>query len=511
MTRSPAPQPDAYARVLHRFGLAGRLGAAEAALSWDAQTNMPKGGAWARGEEMAALTEVQADLTGSAAAADELAEAEEMAGALEPVERTNLAEMRRHHIHAAAAPKDLQAEQSRLSQTLQAIWPQARAENDFAAFAGPFEELLGVIRQIGQAKGEALGVSPYSAMIDANDPGVSEATIDPIFAELAATLPGLIGEVRERQARWPDPIPFPAVPADRQEALSYRLAEVVGHRRDHFRIDQAPHPFSVPHAPGDVRFTTRYDEDNPRMSIWATLHEAGHSMYEFNLPRSLAFQPAGLARGASVHESQSLSLERLAGRGLEFLHFLAPLMAEAFGGDPAPWSAANVLNVIRRMDDGFIRVEADEVSYPLHVILRYRLEQALMKGDLKVAEIPDAWNEMFHKLLGRTPPNHGLGCLQDIHWAAGYFGYFPNYAMGSVLAAQLFERARADDPEMVPALGRGDFGPYFAWARAKVHERASLVDFNTLVVEATGKPLAPDALLRHLRARYLEEPAPGEG
>jgi carboxypeptidase Taq len=509
MNRAPAPQPDAYARVLHRFGLAGRLDAAEAALSWDAQTHMPGGGAWARGEEMAALTEVRADLTGSDAAAEELAQAQEMASALEPMERANLAEMRRLHIHAAAAPKDLQATQARLSQTLSAIWPRARAESDFAAFAGPFAELLGVVREIAAAKAEALGLGPYSALIDAYDPGVSEATIDPIFAELAAALPPLIAEVRERQARWPAPIPFPAVPADRQEALSYELAAAVGHDRNHFRIDQAPHPFSVPHAPGDVRFTTRYDVENPRMSIWATLHEAGHSMYEFNLPRDLAFQPAGLARGASVHESQSLCLERQAGRGREFLEYLAPVMARTFGGDPAPWSAANVLNVIRRMDDGFIRVEADEVSYPLHVILRYRLEQALLKGDLAVADIPGAWNEMFQKMLGRIPPNHGLGCLQDIHWSMGLFGYFPNYAMGSVLASQLFETALADDPELLPALGRGDFKPYFAWIKPKVHARASLVDFDTLVREATGRPLAVDALLRHLRRRYLEEPAPG--
>jgi carboxypeptidase Taq len=509
---SPAPQPDAYARAAHRFTLAGKLSAAGMMLNWDAQTHMPRGGAWARGEEMAALSEVSTDLIGSRAAADELEEAEAMAGALEASERADLREMRRLWAHAAAAPKDLVAAKARMSQNLQALWVEARANSDFASFAGPFAELFGVIREIAAAKAEALGLTPYGAMIDEYDPGVGEAMIDPIFADLARSLPPLIAEVRERQARWPKPIAFGEVTVERQAALSRRLALATGHQGENFRIDAAPHPFSVPHSPGDVRFTTRYDVANPRFSVCATLHEAGHAMYEFNLPRDLAFHPAGLARGASAHESQSLSLEMMAGRSREFLSFLAPLMAETFGGDPATWSAANVLNAWRRLDDGFIRVEADEISYPLHVILRYRLEQSLMSGDLAVGDIPAAWNELFEKLLGRTPPTLGKGCLQDIHWAAGLFGYFPNYAMGAALAAQCFERATGDDPEILPALGRGDFAPYFAWVRPRIHERASLTDFATLVADATGHALAAESFKRHLRRRYLEEPAPdGEG
>ena len=506
---APAPQPDAYQRADHRFALAGKLSAAGAMLGWDAQTQMPRGGAWARAEQMGALTEVTADLIGSHAAGDELAEAEGMAGALTPAERANLKEMRRLQAHAAAAPKELQAAKSRLSQNLQALWVEAKANNDWPSFAAPFAELLTVIREIAAAKAQALGLTPYGAMIDENDPGVGEAMIDPIFADLAASLPPLIAQVRERQARWPAPIPFGDATVERQAALSHRLAAAVGHDPRNFRIDQAPHPFSVPHSPGDVRFTTRYDVGNLHYAVMATLHEAGHAMYEFNLPRDLAFRPAGLARGASMHESQSLSLEMIAGRSREFLAFLSPLMGEAFGGDPARWSLANVQNAWRRLDDGYIRVEADEISYPLHVILRYRLEQALMAGDLQVPDIPGAWNELFEKLIGRTPPSLAEGCLQDIHWAAGLIGYFPNYALGSVLAAQLFERALADDPEILPALGRGDFTPYFAWVRPHVHERASLIDFSTLVSEATGRPLDTGAFKRHLTRRYLEEAAPG--
>ena len=503
-----ASQPDAYARAVHRFATAGKLGSARNMLNWDAQTHMPPGGAWARGEQMAAITEVSADLIGSRAAGDELEEAEAMAASLEPDERADLTEMRRTWIHTAAVPKELLAAKSRASQALQAVWRTAKPNNDWAAFEPGFVELLALTRETAQAKAEVLGTTLYGALLDEFDPGVGEPMIDPIFAELAAFLPGIIAEVGERQAAWPEPIPFGETPVEKQAALSHKLAVAVGHDPDAFRIDAAPHPFSVPHSPGDVRFTTRYDTANPRFAIGATLHEAGHAMYEYNLPRDFAFRPGGKARGMTAHESQSLSLERMAGRSREFLGWLAPLLAAEYGGDPARWSLANVLNTWRRLDDGFIRVEADELTYPLHVILRYRLEQALIVGDLLPADVPGAWDELFTKLFGRTPPDLAHGCLQDIHWSAGLMGYFPNYAMGSMLAAQLFERANADDPDILPALGRGDFKPYFAWVKPRVHERASLSSFADLVQEATGAPLSAEAFKRHVKRRYLEEAAP---
>ncbi|HEV2364357.1 MAG TPA: carboxypeptidase M32 [Caulobacteraceae bacterium] len=499
-------QPNPYQRASERFALASKLQAAGMILNWDAQTMMPRGGAFARGEEMAALSEVGAELIGSDAAADELAEAEAMAPALEAPERADLSEMRRKLAHARAAPKSLFAAKARLSQNLQAAWAQARADDDFATFARGFGQLLPVVRDLAQAKAEALGLTPYGALMDEYDPGVGEVMVEAMFADLAAWLPPLIEDIRERQSRWAATIPLPAVPAGAQRALSFRLAEVVGHQVDHFRIDPAPHPFSVPYGPGDVRFTTRYDP-NPRFAISATLHEAGHAMYEFNLPRELAFRPAGLARGMSVHESQSLSVERLIGRSREFLSFLSHLMAELFGPDPA-WSHANLVKTWRRLDEGFIRVEADEVTYPLHIILRFRLERALLSGDLAVSDIPGAWSDSFQSLLGRVPPDDRAGSLQDIHWAAGLFGYFPNYAVGSVLGAQFFEAARRDDPGIISALAQGDLGPYFAWVRPKVHVRASLVDFATLVQEATGAPLSTAAFKAHLMARYMEEEAP---
>jgi carboxypeptidase Taq len=500
-------QADPYARAAEKFSLACKLASIESLLMWDAQTNMPKGGAWARGEQVGALAEITSDLTGTKEIGELLDEALTYESALDDGARANLAEMRRLWLHRAAVPKDLLVERARVSQALQTTWVDAKANSDFAAFAPGFKKLMAIHKQVAAAKGSALGLAPYDAMMDEQDPGLTTAIIDPIFDDLAAELPPILAAVRERQARWPRVITFTGdFSVERQAALSQHLSRVVGHESDNSRIDVAPHPFSMPHSPGDVRFTTRYDIDKFRFSVTATLHEAGHSMYELNLPRVHAFSPAGFARGASAHESQSLMLEMMAGRSKEFLEFLSPLLQQYFGGDEACWTTSNVLNYFRRVDDDFIRVEADEISYPLHVILRYRLERALLSGDLAVDDIPGAWGDLFKTLFGRVPPNHAKGCLQDIHWAAALFGYFPNYALGEALAAQLFERANVDDESILPALRRGDFKPYFSWVRPRIHEQASLKSFDDIVIGATGEKLSGAALKRHLRARYLDEP-----
>lgn len=507
LSMSAGSQADPYARAAAKFALAQKLASVEELLGWDAQTNMPRGGAWARGEQIAALAEVTADITATAEVGALLDDAQDYADRLEPAERANLTEMRRLYAHIAAVPKDLLIARARVVQALQAVWTDAKPNNDFAAFAAGFKKLLPLHRDIAAAKSTALGLAPYDAMMDERDPGLTSAIVDPIFDDLAGVLPGLLQETRARQSKWPDVVPFPGnLSVERQAALSKRLAGVTGHAPETSRIDVAPHPFAMGHSPGDVRFTTRYDADNFRFGVMATLHEAGHAMYELNLPRAHAFSPAGTARGATAHESQSLMLEMMAGRSKEFLRFLAPVLHEHLGGDAAPWERRNLLNFIRRVDDGFIRVEADEISYPLHIILRYRLERALLSGDLAVDDIPAAWNDTFQKLFGRVPPSHTLGCLQDIHWSAGLFGYFPNYALGEALAAQLFETANREDENILPALGRGDFRPYMAWVKPRIHDHASLKSFDDIVIAATGKKLSGDALKRHLTKRYLEEP-----
>ena len=499
----------AYAILSERFGTAARLGAARNLLFWDAQTYLPSAGAWSRGEQLAALDATCADLIVRPDAVDLFGAADEGREALSPTEQTNLAEMHRHWRHAAAVPKALLIERSRRVSAIQPVWLAARQQNDFASFAAAFAELLPLYREAAEAKGEALGLSPFDALMDEFDPGLSTRIVDPIFAALEQSLPTLLVETTERQRSWPMPIPFSGdFSPDRQRRLADQLVEAVGHDAQHVRIDTAPHPFALTGSPGDNRITTRFDPANVRFAIMATLHEAGHALYEAGLPRDHAFTPVGGARGATAHESQSTMVEMQAGRSREFLSWLAPKCAEIFGGDPACWTVSNVLNAYRRVGSGFIRVEADEISYPLHVILRYRIERELLSGALTVADIPGAWSDLSENLFDRRPPDHAQGCLQDMHWAVGLFGYFPNYALGVSLAAQLFERAVRDDPAVRTNLASGDFAPYRAWIVPRLHARASMVPFADLVREATGEPLSADALLRHLRERYLDEAAP---
>lgn len=495
----------AYARLTGRFGAVGRLNAAKMVLWWDSQTYMPPGAAPTRGEQFAAIDDLTFDLLAAPELRDDLAEAEDGADDLDADPRANLREMRRVLSHTLSVSRELRSAKSRLAAKLQPAWRAAKAEKDFSLFAPGFADMLALHREIAAAKGDALGLAPYDALVDEADPGVTTALIDPIFHELEHALPALLGEARDIQAARPAPVPFTGdFSVERQRALAALLLERVGQGAEHSRVDAAPHPFALPGNPGDSRITTRFEAGDFRFSVLAVMHEAGHAAYEFNLPRRLAFQPAGAARGATAHESQSLMLEMQAGRSAEFLSWLAPILHASFGGDAGSWTPRNVLAAHRRVGEGLIRVEADEISYPLHVILRYRLERALLAGDLDVGDIPAAWNEHSRALFGRAPPDDAQGALQDMHWAAGMFGYFPNYALGAVLAAQLFEAALRCDPSIPEALGRGDFGPYFAWARPAIHERASLIGLEELVRDAAGEALSAEPLKRRLRARYLD-------
>jgi carboxypeptidase Taq len=498
---------SAYGQLAERFATLGHLGAAEHTLFWDGRTKMPAGGAASRGKVMATLASIVAEKMADPAVADLLERAEnEEAPQLGDWEAANLREMRRRWRHETAIPAALSAELAERTALSQQAWERARRDSDFAAFAEPLGALLALQMEVAQIKGDALGMTPYEAMMDAHEPGLTTGFVDALFDDLACFLPDLLGKIMARQASEPAPIPLPGPFSEAaQFALSEKLAAMIGYDFEHGRIDLTAHPFANG-VPGDVRITTRFYADDPVAGVMATMHETGHAMSELGLPGDWAFQPAGSARGMGLHESQSLLVEMQAGRNRAFLPVLARLLREAFGGEGAAWSDDNIRRLYRRVEPSHVRVDADEVTYPLHVILRYRIERALIDGSLEVAGIPGAWNELSRELLGIVPPTDALGCLQDIHWAMGLYGYFPNYTFGAVAAAQLFAAATRQDPEILPALGRGDFAPLLAWTRANVHARGSLPPSSDAIIRAaTGGPLTADAFKAHLTARYLEE------
>ncbi len=492
---------QAYESLSRLFSRVRAIGDAVGVLSWDAQTLMPSGAADGRAEQLATLRGIAHDLLVTPAAADLLEEAEAAVSDLGAWERANLREMRRALAHATAVPHDLVLADSKATSKAEMMWRKARANSDFAQLSPYLKEVLAIQRDIGRCKGEALGLQPYDALLDQFDPGLRQTRIDPLFDQLRAELPGLVRDAQERQAH--DRLkPIAGVyPVAAQRALNETLMRTVGFDFERGRLDTSLHPFCGG-ATGDVRITTRYNEQDFTRAIMGVLHETGHALYEQGRSPAWLRQPVGEARGMVMHESQSLLIEMQACRTREFLAYLSPLLKQAFGDDAA-LDADNLHKLYTRVEPGFIRVDADEVTYPAHILLRYDLEREMINGTLAVEDLPEAFNAGLHDLLGLVVPDDARGCLQDIHWPSGGWGYFPTYTLGAIAAAQLFAAACEAVSNILPDLARGRFAGLVGWLREEVHAKSSLLDTETLMTSATGRPLGTDAYLAHLRRRYL--------
>jgi carboxypeptidase Taq len=494
----------AYATLETRFRRLGALHEAAAILHWDSATMMPEGAGGGRAEQLATLRVASHEVLTDPAIADLLPAAEGEA-ALDPWRRANLAEMRRRWLHATAVPARLVEELSKACSACEREWRRARPENDFKGIVPKLQRVLDLVREAAAAKAERLGKSRYDALLDEYEPGGSTAEIDLLFRELARFLPGLIDAAIARQAARPTPHePQGPFAVEKQRALAAELMQRVGFDFAHGRLDISLHPFCGG-TPDDVRITTRYDEADFRGSLMGVLHETGHALYERGLPQEWRLQPVGDARGMAMHESQSLLMEMQACRSREFTQFLAPLLRQAFGGAGPEWEAENLYRLNTTVRRSLIRVDADEVTYPAHVILRYRLERALIAGDLALADLPGAWNEGMRELLGIVPPDDRQGCLQDIHWYDGAWGYFPTYTLGAMIAAQLFDAAKRANPGLLEDLRRGDFARLLGWLRANVHGKGSSLTTGEIVEQATGRELDAAVFEAHLRRRYLED------
>ena len=490
---------EPYARLKDRFARIATIGEASAMLGWDASAMMPPGGGAARGEQLAVLAGVSHAMLVAPEVADDLATAE----AEGEWDAANLSLMRRVHLRATALPAALVEAMARANSACEKIWRGARAASDFAAVRPALETVVALQREAAAALSAATGLSPYDALMDGFQQGIAASDVEPIFAAYETFLAEALPRAEAIQASRPAAVhPRGPFATEVQRALGRRLSERVGLDYDHARLDESLHPFCGG-TPTDVRITTRYVPESFEQAMLGILHETGHALYERGLPEAWARQPVGEAAGMAAHESQSLIIEMQASRSDAFLSWLGPELHGTFGGDPAPYAPENLARLWRRVERGFIRTEADELTYPAHVILRFRLERALIGGDLAVADIPGAWAEGMGRLLGITPPDDRRGCLQDIHWHDGAFGYFPSYTLGAMAAAQLMAAARAAVPGLDEALACGDFAPLLGWLRAHVHGQGSRLGFQDLMRAATGRPLEADAFMTHLRGRYL--------
>lgn len=494
---------QAYDRLAKRFERMAVLGEASAMLGWDASVMMPVGGSAARGDQFAVLASLSHEMLTAPEIGEDLALAHSVA-LPDAWQARNLHLMQRAYQRATALPVDLVEAMARANTKCEQIWREARKQSDFAMVQEALTEVVALTREQADALSPVLGLTPYDCLMDGFQPGITASDVTPVFAAYRAFLTEALPQAEAVQARKPKPValkgPFPA---DRQEALCRALSLRAGLEADHSRLDRSTHPFCGG-IPVDVRITTRYDEQNFAKSLLGVMHETGHALYERGLPKAFIRQPVGSAAGMAAHESQSLIIEMQACRSDAWLSWLSQELAACFPQEGASLAPDNLALLWRRVERGFIRVDADEMTYPAHVMMRFELEQALFSGAVQVKDLPERWNTAMQDLLGITPPDDAQGVLQDIHWYNGLFGYFPSYTLGAMAAAQLMQAARQQDTSIDTALAQGDLGPLLSWLRRHIHGAGSFYGFNDLMRAATGKVLTPDAFTAHLKRRYLD-------
>ena len=501
---------NAYEELEKRFKRLLILRETSAMLQWDASTMMPlsASSSTSRGEQLATLNRLCHEILTHPEIKDLLYEAKNQ-DELSRWQLANLREMEHMWKHGNSIPGELVEALSKASMNCESKWRSTRADSDYNSVKPFLQEVLDLVRESASIKSSVFNCPPYEALLDEHSPGLRQNIIDPIFSEIETFIPDFLSSVLEKQAKEPPPMnlngPFHI---KKQEALGRVLMENIGFDFNQGRLDTSLHPFSGG-TPEDLRITTRYNTEDFTTGLMGILHETGHALYEKNLPKKWRYQPVGQARGMDIHESQSLLIEMQVCRSREFLAFAVPFMKKILTKEGPEWSADNLYRISTIVKPGLIRVDADEVTYPAHVILRYNIEKALISGDIKLDDLPQAWNHWLSKLIGLVAPDHKNGCMQDIHWFDGAWGYFPSYTFGSILAAQLFQAAKESDSQIASNISKGNFAPLLKWLEKHIHSKGSFFETSDLIEKATGKSLGIQDFKRHLENRYLNINASG--
>jgi carboxypeptidase Taq len=484
-----------------------RLHAFRGALSllrWDAAVMMPRGSSDVRGEQLAAIETEQHSILTSPRITRLLERAQANAAGLTEWQLANLGQMRRQRDRAIATPASLIQRLARATSLAEIRWEEARAKNDFAVFAPHLDEVLQLVRDKAALLGQSLHLEPYDALLDEFSPGLRSADVDALFRALSRRLPALIREAIEKQQTQPIATLAGGFPPSRQKKMITEVMRAMGFSFERGRLDESQHPFTEGVA-GDIRVTTRIDNADPFSGLLAALHETGHALYDLGVPREWSSQPVGIDRGMALEESQSLLIEMIICRSRPFLQYLRPLLEKHFGVSGPEWEIELLYRRLTRVSRSAIRVDADELTYPLHIMLRHDLERQLLSGQLAVRDLPEAWRDGMRNRLDVTPKNDVEGCLQDVHWSHGSFGYFPSYAVGGAIAAQLFESLRGSIGDIDAQIARGDFSGLITWLRENVHSQGTRVGIQDLVKQATGRPLSAAPSLRYLEQKYLDQ------
>ncbi|QDT36953.1 carboxypeptidase M32 [Stratiformator vulcanicus] len=493
---------SAYQELTARSKKAALLRSTASVLGWEEQTYMPPNGAELRSKQLSLLAGLVHERTTDPKIGELLAECE--AGdefAEGSLEADNLREWRRDYDRSTKLPQRLVEEITETATLAQNAWVRARKEHDFHAFLPWLEKTVTLKREEADAVSDGKGLK-YDALLDDYETGITTDLVAASFAELRDAIIPLVQAITESPKQADTSILKRDFPAAVQKEFSEQAAADIGFDFDSGRVDVAAHPFCSSFGPGDTRLTTRYDENFFSMAFFGTMHEAGHGIYEQNLPAEHFGTPAGESVSLGIHESQSLTWETFVGRSRPFWdHYFKPAQT-AFPSVLSDVSLDDFFRAINDVRPSYIRVEADEVTYSLHILLRFELEQSLISGDLAPADVEAAWNEKFEAYFGFPVDHAANGCLQDIHWSGGLLGYFPTYALGKMYAAQLFAQARHDLGDLDGLIARGEFVPVREWLTANIHTHGRRLTPRQLIERVTGSPPSPAPLIGYLRRKF---------
>lgn len=488
---------DPYQNLIRRSREIALLESSASLLHWDQETCLPKNGVPWRAEELSHLSGLTHRLFTAPEVGGWISDCESKGYASSSNEAANVRGWRRSYDRATKIPVELVEEHSRTTALANSVWIEARQRSDFSHFAPVLAKILEQVRQMADHWGYE--GSRYNALLEGYEPGARVEDLKTLFAAFRPRLIEVLGRALEKSksaSRLEGDFPIAA-----QAAFNEEVARAIGFDFDSGRIDPTTHPFCTRPGPGDTRLTTRYETDNFLSSLFSVMHEAGHGMYEQGVDQDAFGTPMGSAISLGIHESQSRLWENLVGRTPDFWNFWYPRAAEHF---PAlrKYTPEQVCAAVNRVSPSFIRVEADQVTYDLHIMLRFDLERRMLEGEVALADVPATWNEGFETSFGLKVPDDAHGCLQDIHWSAGLIGYFPTYSLGNLNGAQLYATALREKPEIASELKAGRYTTLFQWMRDKVHHQGSALLPQDLMMSATGRPTGTEDHLAMLRAKY---------
>lgn len=491
---------NSYKQLESRLKTLSDLKHIESIMNWDEATMMPIGGGDKRAEAMATLTGIHHEKLIDPQLL-ELVNLAKQDNTLSNWETRNLYWIDKIVRNAHALPTELVKKKAQRAVQSEQAWRRFRAENNWQDFLPYLENTFSLVKEAAQIRADLFKTNAYDICIDDHCPDLSQQSIDPIFNALKKELPSLVQQILSQKKPTPHQAQGP-FSIEEQKALAKKLMATIGFDFEHGRLDTSHHPFCGG-VPEDVRITTRYNEENFSSAMLGVCHESGHALYEQALPLEWRDQPVGQAMGMAVHESQSLIIEMDACRSKSFMTFFSKILKNSFGDQPA-LDPENLYQLNTQVEPSLIRVDADEVTYPLHVILRYEIERDLFSGAIEIKDLPEVWDAKMTEYLGlSTKGNDKDGVMQDVHWPSGAFGYFPAYTLGRLIAAQLFHFACKEKPEIPTQLEQGNFSELKQWLNQSIHSKGSLLTYEQLLNSATNEPLNIQYFLKHINEKYL--------